>query len=123
MNTTVFRKSSIGNMFFKTSTNRFLTVSCGPFLLYNLERATSLGNFFLRRRAERLRMNRQLGRQLAVAKDLDGVGGAAYKTVRAEQLGSNRLASRKNVQFRQVHDRVGHPKGIVKAALRHAPMQ
>src|SRR5260370_25451043 len=123
VNSTRFRKSSMRNMFFTASTNRFMPVSCDSSLCYNLERTTRLGNLFFCRGAKRLRMNRQLGRQLAIAENLDGVRGAAHKTVRAEQLGSNRLAGRKNVQFRQVHDRVGYAKGIVKAALRHAPVQ
>src|SRR6266851_4583766 len=108
------------NMFFTASMNRFMPVSCSS---YNFERTTRLGNLFLCRRAEGLRVNRQLGRQLAIAENLDGVGGAAHKSVRAEQLGSNRLAGRKNVQFRQVHDRVRHAEGVMKAALRHAPVQ
>src|ERR1700687_2033364 len=134
VNSTRFRKSSMRNMFFTASTNRFMPVSCDSSLSatptrpvsslsYNLERTTGLGNLFFCRRAEGLRVNRQLGRQLAIAENLNGVRGAAHKTVCAEQLGSNRLAGRKNVQFRQVHDRVGHAKGIVKAALRHAPVQ
>src|SRR5258708_25660340 len=123
VNSTRFRKSSMRNMFFTASTNRFMPVSCDSSLCYNLERTTRLGNLFFCRGAKRLRMNRQLGRQLAIAENLDGVRDAAHKTVRAEQLGSNRLAGRKNVQFRQVHDRVGYAKGIVKAALRHAPVQ
>src|ERR1700731_903679 len=121
VNSTRFRKSSMRNMFFTASTNRFMPVSCD--LRYNLERTTGLGNLFFCRRTESLRVNRQLGRQFAVAENLDGIRRAAHKTVRAEQLGSNRFAGRKNVQFRQVHDRVGHAKGIVKAALRHAPVQ
>src|SRR5712692_4717535 len=108
------------NMFFTASMNRFIPVSR---LSYNLERTTRLGNLFLGRRAERLRVNRQLGRQLAITENLDRVRGAAYKTVRAQQLRRNRLAGWKNVQFRQVHDRIRHAKRVVKAALRHAPVQ
>src|SRR5713226_5257769 len=111
------------NMFFTASTNRFMPVSCDSSLSYNLERTTRLGNLFFCRRAERLRVYRQLGRQLAIAENLDRVRGAAHKTVRAEQLGSNRLAGRKNVQFRKVHDRVRHAEWVVKTALRHAPVQ
>src|SRR5260370_3128804 len=111
------------NMFFTASMNRFMPFSCDSPLRYNLKRTTRLGNLFFCRRAESLRVNRQLGRQLALAENLDGVGGAAHKSVRAEQLGSNRLAGRKNIQFRQVDDRVRHAKGVMKAALRHAPVQ
>src|SRR3989442_2130405 len=123
VNSTRFRKSSMRNMFFTASMNRFMPVSRDSSLGYNLERATSLGNLFFCRRAEGLRMNRQLGRQLAIAENLDGVRGAAHKTVGPEQFGSNGFTRRKNVQFRQIHDRVGHAKGVVKAALRHAPVQ
>src|SRR5882762_4084069 len=120
------------NMFFTASMNRFMPVSREsslsaaakrPTLSHNLERTTRLGNLLFCRCAEGLRMNRQLGRQLAIAENLDGVAGAAHKTVRAEQLGSHRLAGRKNVQFRQVHDRVRHAKRVMKATLRHAPVQ
>src|SRR5258708_5786108 len=123
VNSTRFRKSSMRNMFFTASTNRFMPVSCGSSLSYNLERTARLGNLFFCRRTERLRVNRQLGRQLAIAENLDRVRGAAHKTVCAKQLRSNRLAGRKNVQFRQVHDRVRHAEWVVKAALRHPPMQ
>src|SRR5713101_8420966 len=123
VNSTRFRKSSMRNMFFTASMNRFMPVSCDSSLRYNLERTTRLGNLFFCRRAERLRVYRQLGRQLAIAENLDRVRGAAHKTVRAEQLGSNRLAGRKNVQFRKVHNRVRHAKRIMKAALRHPPVQ
>src|SRR5260370_9413563 len=111
------------NMFFTASMNRFMAVSCELCLRYDLERTTRLGNLFLGRRAERLRMNRQLGGQLAIAEDLDRVSGAAHKTMRAEQLRRNRLARWENVQFRQVHNRVRHAKRVMKAALRHAPVQ
>src|SRR5260370_26825385 len=108
------------NMFFTASMNRFMRVSR---LSYNFERTTRLGNLFLRRRAERLRVNRQLGRQLAIAENLDGVRSAAHKSMRAQQLWRNRLAGWKNVQFRHVHNRVRHAKRVMKAALRHAPAQ
>src|SRR5216684_5542277 len=108
------------NMFFTASMNRFIPVSR---LSYNFERTTRLGNLFLRRRAERLRVNRQLGRQLAIAENLDGVRSAAHKSMRAQQLWRNRLAGWKNVQFRQVHNRVRHTKRVMKATLRHAPVQ
>src|SRR6266481_2730728 len=111
------------NMFFTASMNRFMAVSCELCLRYDLERTTRFGNLFLGRRAERLRMNRQRGGQLAIAEDLDRVSGAAHKTMRAEQLRRNRLARWENVQFRKVHNRVRHAKRIMKAALRHAPVQ
>src|SRR5712692_4539327 len=123
VNSTRFRKSSMRNMFFTASMNRFMPVSCDPLLRYNLERTACLGDLFFCRRAESLRVNRQLGRQLTIPENLDGIGSTADKTVSTEQLGSHRLAGRKNIQFRQVHDRVRHAKGIVEAALRHAPVQ
>src|ERR1700674_906070 len=120
------------NMFFTASRNRFMCLSCDSSfrvtakrstLSYNLERAACLGNLFLRRRAEGLRVNSQLGRQLAVAKDLDGIGGAADEAMGAKQFGCHRLARRKNVELFQVHHRVRHAKGVVKPALRHAPVK
>src|SRR5260370_22532079 len=106
------------NMFFTASMNRFMAVSCELCLRYALERTTRLGNLFLGRRTERLRMNRQLGGPLAIAEDLDRVSGAAHKTMRAEQLRRNRLARRANVQFRQLHNLVRHAKRAMQASLR-----
>src|SRR5260370_16053451 len=122
VNSTRFRKSSMRNMFFTASTNRFMPVSCGPSLRSNIERTARLGNLFFCRRAERLRVYRQLDRQLAIAANLDRVGGAAHKTVRAEQLGSNRLAGRQNVQFRKVHDPGLPANRIMTPSLRHPPL-
>src|SRR6266700_994587 len=123
VNSTRFRKSSMRNMFFTASMNRFMRVSWDYLLRHNLERAARLGNLFFCRRAERMRVNRQLVGQLAIAEDLDGVRSAADKAVGAEQFRGHRLAGRKNIQLGQVHDRVGHAKRIVKAAFRHAPVQ
>src|SRR5260370_2030915 len=111
------------NMFFTASTSRFMPVSCESSLPYNLKRTARLGNLFFCRSAERLRVNRELVRQLAVPKNLDGVCSAAHKAVRAEQLRGHRLAGRKNIQFCQVHNRIRHAKRIVKPALGHAPVQ
>src|SRR6267378_5724143 len=122
------------NMFFTASTNRFMRESCessfrvtpagpGPTLPYNLERAARLGNLILGRRAEGMRVNGQLARQLAIAQHLDGIRGAPNKTVCAEQLRGHCLAGWKNVQFLQVHDRVRHTERIVEAALGHTPVQ
>src|SRR6266481_4053294 len=123
VNSTRFRKSSMRNMFFTASMNRFMPVSCDPSLRHNLERTARLGNLFFCRRAERLCVNRQLGRQLAVPENLDRIRGATHKTVRAEQLRSHRFPGRKSIQFRQVHDRVRHSERIMKPALGHAPVQ
>src|SRR5580704_11564706 len=90
---------------------------------YNLERAPCLGNLFLGRRAERMRVNSQLAGQFAIAKDFDRVGGAANETMSAEQFRRYRFAGWKNIQFFQVDDRVAHAKRIVKTALGHAAMQ
>src|SRR6267378_8531471 len=122
------------NMFFTASTNRFMRESCessfrvtpagpGPTLRYNLERAARLGNLFLGRRAEGMRVNGQLAGQLAIAEDLNGIRGAADKAVGAEQFRSDRLAGWKNVQLFQVHYRVRHAERIVEAALGHAAVQ
>src|SRR6266850_4385176 len=111
------------NMFFTASMNRFMRESCDSPLGYNLERAARLGNLFLGRRAEGMRVNGQLAGQLAVAEDLNGIRRAAYKAVGAKQFWSDRLAGWKNVQFFQVHDRVRHAKRIVKTALGHAAVQ
>src|SRR5258708_18690977 len=72
VNSTRFRKSSMRNMFFTASTNRFMRVPCDSSLSYNLERTTRLGNLFFCRGTERLRVNSQLGRQLSIAENLDG---------------------------------------------------
>src|SRR5205807_8552232 len=96
------------NMFFTASMNRFMPVSRESSLCYNLERTTRLGNVFFGRRAERLRVNRQLGGQLAIAQYFDGVRGPAHKTVRAEQLRSYRFAGRIYIYFRQIQDGVRH---------------
>src|SRR5712691_10280361 len=123
VNSTRFRSSSMRNMFFTASMNRFMRVSCDYLLRHNLEGAARLGNLFFCRRAERMRVNRQLVGQLAIADDLDGIRSAADKAVGAEQFRGYGFAGRKNIQLGQVHDRVGHAKRIVKAALRHAPVQ
>src|SRR6266850_7493273 len=111
------------NMFFTASTNRFMRESCDSPLSYNLESAARLANLFLGRRAECMRVNGQLARQLAVAQHLDGIRGTADKAVRAKQFRSDCLAGWKNVQFFQIHDRVRHAKRIVEATLGHAAMQ
>src|SRR5260370_30638355 len=103
------------NMFFTASMNRFMPVSR---LSYNFERTTRLGNLFLRRRAERLRVNRQLGRQLAIAENLDGVRSAAHKSMRAQQLWRHRLAGCKNVPFRDVHNRLRSANRVRQAERR-----
>src|SRR6266850_6356204 len=122
------------NMFFTASTNRFMRESCessfcvtpagpGSTLRYNLECAARLGNLVLGRRAEGMRVNGQLAPQFTIAQHLDGIRGAADKTVRPKQFRSDRLAGWKNVQFFQIYDRVRHAEWIVKTALGHAPVQ
>src|SRR5260370_7473955 len=106
------------NMFFTASMNRFMPVSR---LSYNFERTTCLGNLFLCRLAERLRVNRQLGRQLAIAENLDGARSAANKTVRPEHLWRNLFARRENVQFRQLHIPQLPANRLITAALSHPP--
>src|SRR5260370_28009846 len=92
-------------------------------LRHTFKRAACLGDLFFSRSAERMGVNSQLGLELAVAKNLDKVACPAHKPVRAERLRGHCLARRKNVQFFQVNDRIRDAERIVKAALRHAPMQ
>src|SRR5260370_23553747 len=108
------------NMFFTTAMNRVRPVSRLP---YSYKRNARLGNLFLGRRAEGLRVNRQFSCQLAIAENLDRVRSAAHKSMRAKQLWRNRLSGWKNVQFLQVHDGIRHAKRVMKTALRHAPVQ
>src|ERR1700731_3799577 len=124
VNSTGFRKSGMRNMFLRASTNRFMRLPCdSPLRCYNLKRAACFGNLVLGRSAESMRVNRELGRQFAVAQNLDGIGYPAHKTMRAEQIRRHRFALGKNVQLFQIHDRVRHAERIMKSALRHAPVQ
>src|SRR5208282_5325957 len=91
--------------------------------LYHLKCADRLGDLFLGRGAERVGVNGKLGLQLAVAENLDGIGGAADEAVRAQQFRSYGFSRGKHVQFLKVDDRKLHSKRIVKAALRNAAMQ
>src|SRR5690349_18366103 len=110
-------------MFLTPSMNRFMPVPCNSLLRYHLKRATRLGDFFLGRCAECVRVNGQLVLQFAVAQNLDGIGGAADKTVRTKQVGSDRFARGENIQLFEVHHRIGDAKKIVEAALRDAAVQ
>src|SRR6266851_5317644 len=90
---------------------------------YDLECAARFGNFFLGGRAECVRVNGDLGGQLAIAENFYAIAAAANEPVRAQQLRRYRFAGRKNVQFFQVQDRVFDAERVVKAALGHAAMQ
>src|ERR1700687_1852594 len=90
---------------------------------YDLERATCFGNFFLGGRAESMRVNGDLAGQLTVAENFYPVAVAANETVRAQQLRRHYFAGRKNVQFREVQNRILDAEQVVKAALGHAAMQ
>ena len=92
-------------------------------LRYHLKRAACLGNLFLRRGAERVRVNGQLGFQLAIAEYLDGIRGAADKSMSAKQFRRDRLACRENIELFQIYDGIADAKRVVKTALRHAPVQ
>src|SRR5215831_6561827 len=111
------------NMFLMASTNRFMAIPQNSLRSYHLKRAARLGDLFLGRRAESMRVNGELVLQFAVAQNLDGIRGAADKTVRAKQIGGDRFARGKNIQFFQVHHRICDSKQIVEAALRDAAMQ
>src|ERR1700686_2087616 len=100
---TRFRKSSMRNMFFTASMNRFMLFCAAPFCSptktfdcsgggQNLERGARRGDLFFCRRAERVRVNGNLGGQLAVSQDLDAVLGAANESMSAKQFRRHRFA-------------------------------
>src|ERR1700739_3890970 len=99
------------NMFLTASINLFIAIPCRSrsglarsrrSLLrpasYNLKRAPGFGNFLLGRSAEGVRVNRQLGLELAIAQDLDGVRGTTDEAMRTKQFGRHRLSRRENVK-------------------------
>src|SRR5260370_29117353 len=90
---------------------------------YDLERAACFGDLFLGGRAEGMRVNGDLGGQLAIAENFYAIAAAANESLRAQQLRRYRLAGRKNVQFRNVQNRLFDAERVVKAALGHAAMQ
>ena len=102
---------------------RFMPVPRNIRLRYHLKRAACLGDFFLGRRAECMRVNGQLGLQFAIAQNLDGIRGAANEAVGAQQFRRHRFAGGKHVQFLHVHHGIVHFERIVKAALGHAAVQ
>src|SRR5260370_24875920 len=118
-----FRRSSMRKRFETAWKKRSIGYSRVFSLRHNFKRAAWLGDLFFSRSAECMGVNRQLGLEFAVAKNLDKVACPAHKPVRAEGLRGHCLARRKNVQFFQVNDRIRDAERIVKAALRHAPMQ
>src|SRR6266436_1333625 len=90
---------------------------------YDLKRAPCFGNFFLGGRAEGMRVNGPLGRELAIAENLYAIVAATNEPVCPQQLRRNRFAGRKDVQFRKVQNRILDAERVVKAALGHAAMQ
>src|SRR5258708_29275753 len=90
---------------------------------YDLERAACFGDLFLGGRAEGMRVNGDLGGQLAIAENFYAIAAAANEPVRAQQLWRYRFAGRKDVQFRKVQNRILDAERVVEAALRHAAMQ
>src|ERR1700676_1728776 len=130
VNKTRFRKSSMRNMFFTASMNRFMLFCAAPFYTrrllsrrQNLKRGSGSGDLFLGRRAESVRVNGNLRSQFPVAQNLDAVLGAANESVRAKQIRRHRFASRENVQLVQVDHRIGNREWIMKSALGHPAMQ
>src|SRR5260370_5314914 len=90
---------------------------------YDLERAACFGDLFLGGRAEGMRVNGKVCRELAIAGNFYAIVAAANEPVRAQQLRRYRLAGRKNVQFCKVQNRIFDAERVVKAALGHAAMQ
>src|SRR6202030_987552 len=112
---TRFRKSSMRNMFFTASMNRFMLFCAAPFYTQrslnrrqNLKRSSGSGDLFLGRRAESVRVNRNLRGQFPVAQHLDAVLGPANESVRAKQIRRHCFARRKNVQLVEVDHRIGN---------------
>src|ERR1700719_426528 len=91
VNKTRFRKSSMRNMFFTASMNRFMLFCAAPSYTQrllsrrqNLKRGSGSGDLFLGRRAERMRVNGNLRGQFTIAQNLDAILGAANKSVGAK---------------------------------------
>src|SRR5579863_428791 len=89
----------------------------------DLETAASFADLVFGRLAERMRVNRELHGQIAVAEDLDLVGLAANEAVGSEQVRRNRLTGREDVEVSEIKDGVGLTERIVEAALGHAAVQ
>src|ERR1700722_7464645 len=70
-----------------------------------------------------MRVNGELGFQLAIAQNLDGIRCAADEAVRTKQIRGHRLARGEHVEFLEIDDGVRYAKRIVKTALRNAAMQ
>src|SRR5258708_10314886 len=68
-------------------------------------------------------VNDELGLQLAITQNLDGIRRASNEAVRAQQIRRHRLARGEHVKFLEVDDGITDAKRIVKAALRNAAMQ
>src|SRR5271156_2030316 len=98
-----------------------LSLNCR--LSYYLERTARLGDLFLSGRAECMRVNGELGLQLAIAENLDGIRDAANETVRAQQIRSHRFALGEDIEFLEIDHGIANAKRIVKTALRNAAMQ
>src|ERR1700730_1580112 len=118
-----FRRSSIRKRFANAWMKRFLLVPRVSRLRYNLECSARLGDLFLGGGAECMGVDGELGFQLAIAQNLDGIRCAADEAVRAQQIRRHRFARGEHVKFLEVDDGVGDAKRIVKAALRNAAMQ
>src|SRR5208337_281345 len=82
-----FRRSSMRKRFANAFKKRFIQFPREARLRYHLERAAGLGDLFLGRRTECVGVNGELGLQLTIAQNLNGIRGAAHKTVRAQDSG------------------------------------
>src|SRR5258708_3554076 len=76
VNNTLFRKSGMRKRFRNASMNLFITWPYFISLRYDLECATCLGDFLLGGRAECVRVNGDLCRELAIAQNLYALAAA-----------------------------------------------
>src|SRR5208337_2637760 len=118
-----FRRSSIRKRFANAFKNRFIPIPRETRLRYHLKRAAGLGDLFLGRCAECVGMNGELGLQLAIAQNLDGIRGAPHETVRAQEFRRHRLPCGGHVEFLDIDDGILHAERIAEPALRNAPVQ
>src|SRR5579863_2851946 len=109
--------------FAKACKKRFIPFSWNSRLSYHLERTTRLGDLILGGRAECMGVNGELGFELAIAENFDGIGDAADETMRTQQIRSYRFAFGKHIEFLEIDHGIADTERIVKAALRNAAMQ
>src|SRR5262249_46341344 len=90
---------------------------------HHFERAAGLGDLFLGRSAERMRVNGKLVREFAITKNLDARQLVADETVSAQQIRGDRFSRWEDVKFFQIQHGVFGAERIVKSTLRHAAMK